>query len=96
VLLLDDDLGTALVRAVGMGYLDVPYCLHPDNPGRTRAFVDRDGHLRWARTGALPLRGIADARGDHDATSAGLLRALSHVERRFDDAAIEQAVLPLG
>jgi methylaspartate mutase epsilon subunit len=96
VLMLDDDLGTALVLAVGMGYLDVPYCLHPDNPGRTRAFVDRAGHLRWSRLGALPLRGIADAGGDHDATSAGLLHALSHVERRFDDAAIEEAVLPLG
>ncbi len=96
VLMLDDDLGTALVRAVGMGYLDVPYCLHPDNPGRTRSFVDRDGHLRWSRLGALPLHGVADAPGGHDATSAGLLRALSHVERRFDDAAIEHAVLPLG
>ncbi|MGB3438131.1 MAG: methylaspartate mutase [Actinophytocola sp.] len=102
VLMLDDDLGTALIRAVRMGYLDVPYCLHPDNPGATRAFVDRDGHLRWSRLGALPLRGIADAGGSHDATATGLLRALSHVERRFDDAAIEQAAaaqldpLPLG
>jgi methylaspartate mutase epsilon subunit len=99
VLTLDDDLGTALVQAVGLGFLDVPYCLHPDNPGRTRAFVDRDGRLRWSRLGALPLRGIADAdRPGHDATAAGLLRALSHVERRFDDAAIEQDLhaLPLG
>ncbi len=99
VLMLDDDLGTALVRAVGLGFLDVPYCLHPDNPGRTRAFVDRHGHLRWSRLGTLPLHGIAaPRRPDHDATAAGLLRALSHVERRFDDAAIEQDLhaLPLG
>ena len=27
----------ALVRAVRRGYLDVPYCLHPDNAGRTRS-----------------------------------------------------------
>lgn len=90
VLALDDDLDTALVTAVELGFLDVPYCLHPDNPGRTRTFVDHDGRLRWSRLGALPLRGIADTGGDHDVTAAGLLRALSHVERRFDDAAIEQ------
>jgi len=98
VLELDDDLGTALVRAVALGFLDVPYCLHPDNPGRTRAFVDRDGRLRWSRLGTLPLRGIADPASRHDVTSAGLLHALSHVERRFDDAAIEHDLhaLPLG
>jgi methylaspartate mutase epsilon subunit len=36
VLNLADDVGLALLRAFSRGYLDVPYCLHPDNAGRSR------------------------------------------------------------
>ncbi|MEU4442431.1 methylaspartate mutase [Actinosynnema sp. NPDC050801] len=102
VLDLAPDLGVALVRAVERGYLDVPYCLHPDNAGRTRAVVDRTGRLRWSRTGSLPLAGVVGATAGPGATGAEitsteLLRSLSHVERTFDDAALDRVgAHPIG
>jgi len=89
VLDLHADLGAGLARAVTTGLLDVPYCLHPDNAGQTRATVDGSGRLQWTRTGALPLRGLAETGGE--LTTAGqLLQALSYLERKFDDAALER------
>ena len=97
VLDLAPDLGVALVRAVERGYLDVPYCLHPDNAGRTRAVVDRTGRLRWSRTGSLPLTGVVRATGGAEITSTELLRSLSHVERTFDDLALDRVgAHPIG
>ncbi|GAA0247107.1 methylaspartate mutase [Saccharothrix mutabilis subsp. mutabilis] len=92
VLDLAPDLGVALVRAVDRGYLDVPYCLHPDNAGRTRAVVDGSGRLRWSRTGSLPLSGLVENTGGGETTAADLLRSLSHVERTFDGADLQ----PIG
>ena len=91
VLNLDPDLDVALVRGVRDGLLDVPYCLHSDNAGRTRAVVGRDGTLQWTELGALPLRGIAEVGDSSQTTAASLLRSLSYVERRFDDDALERA-----
>ncbi|MYV70475.1 methylaspartate mutase, partial [Streptomyces sp. SID2131] len=54
VLGLHPDLSRALPAAFARGLLDVPFCLHPDNPGRSRGFIDPAGRLRWARTGAMP------------------------------------------
>ncbi|MEV5716974.1 methylaspartate mutase [Amycolatopsis mediterranei] len=87
VLDLETDLGAGLARAVRIGLLDVPYCLHPDNARRTGATVDAAGRLRWTRTGDLPLRGLADAGGE-PGTAEQLLRALSYMERKYDDAAL--------
>ncbi|MFF6788751.1 methylaspartate mutase epsilon subunit [Streptomyces filamentosus] len=81
---LHDDLGQALLLAFKRGYLDVPYCVHPDNAGRTRSFIDTDGRLRWASTGALPIGRAAPGRGDRRVTSGELLTALSYVQRTFD------------
>ncbi|MER6800576.1 methylaspartate mutase, partial [Amycolatopsis mediterranei] len=53
---LSDDLGRALADAFRLGYLDVPYCLHPDNAGRSRSYLDQDGRLRWSQTGSMPVR----------------------------------------
>ncbi|MFE9749515.1 methylaspartate mutase [Saccharothrix saharensis] len=97
VLDLAPDLGVALVRAVERGYLDVPYCLHPDNAGRTRAVVDRTGRLRWSRTGSLPLAGVVEPAAGAETTSTELLRSLSHVERTFDDLALDRVgAQPIG
>ncbi|MFJ6671317.1 methylaspartate mutase [Actinosynnema sp. NPDC091369] len=97
VLELAPDLGVALVRAVERGYLDVPYCLHPDNAGRTRAVVDRTGRLRWSRTGSLPLAGVVEPAAGAEITSTELLRSLSHVERTFDDLALDRVgAQPIG
>ncbi|MEE1752950.1 methylaspartate mutase [Streptomyces sp. SP18CS02] len=98
VLEISPDLGRALPRAFERGYLDVPYCLHPDNAQRTRSYLDTDGRLRWSAIGAMPLGGIAELAHAPRLTSSGLLTALGHVERRFDAAALDlpPAHRPLG
>ncbi|MEU0086063.1 methylaspartate mutase [Streptomyces sp. NPDC006274] len=88
VLELDPDVGRALLKAFAKGYLDVPFCLHDDNAQRTRAHIDERGALQWLSVGSMPLRAKS-------ATGAGRLRAddfldmLGHVQRHFDQAALE-------
>ncbi|MFF9076783.1 methylaspartate mutase [Streptomyces sp. NPDC014872] len=84
VLNLDDDPGAALLKAFAEGRLDVPYCLHPDNAGRSRSYIAADGRLRWADVGRMPLTGVADVRPAHAVTAAELLDSLSYVRRSFD------------
>jgi methylaspartate mutase epsilon subunit len=78
------DIDRALLHSVKCGYLDVPYCTHPDNLGRTRGYVDGDGRLRWADIGLLPLGHLVPRRGPDTMTSAGLMDALGYVRRKFD------------
>ncbi|PXX71467.1 glutamate mutase subunit E [Nocardia tenerifensis] len=87
VLELHADPGRALLRAFERGYLDIPYCVHPDNHGRTRSYIDDHGWLRWSELGSLPLRRTAGTHRPRTVTSAGLLRDLSYVRREFDDQA---------
>nr|WP_202445128.1 methylaspartate mutase [Streptomyces sp. SID4940] len=84
VLNLDDDLGTALLRAFAEGRLDVPYCLHPDNAGLSRSYIAEDGRLRWSDVGRMPLSGVTAARPAHTVTSSELLDSLSYVRRSYD------------
>jgi methylaspartate mutase epsilon subunit len=86
VLTLDADVGRALVAAFARGYLDVPFCLHPDNAGRARGYLDPAGRLEWERIGALPLGGLVELPAAARMTAAGLLDALRFVERKFDGA----------
>ncbi|MEU9502440.1 methylaspartate mutase [Streptomyces sp. NPDC048196] len=89
---LSDDLGRALIRAFQFGYLDVPYCLHPDNPGRSRSYLDDSGRIRWADLGSLPLGGIVETSAATALGSAELLAALSYVRRAYDqDASTDPA-----
>lgn len=83
VLDLGGDLARSLPAAFRRGYLDVPYCLHPDNAGRSRSVVDRDGRLRWSAVGAMPIK-APDRAARPAATSARLLHALNAVARTFD------------
>ncbi|WP_055696447.1 methylaspartate mutase [Streptomyces silaceus] len=92
VLEMDDDLGKALLSAFALGYLDVPYCLHPDNAGLSRSYIDEDGRLRWADIGRMPLAGIADARSSHAITSGELIASLSYIRRSFDPETTPGAV----
>lgn len=84
VLGLHTDLGRALTAAFAMGYLDIPYCMHPDNAKRARSYIDGDGRLAWAETGALPVRKPGTRSRAHGVTSAELLHALSYVRDRYD------------
>ncbi len=96
VLALDDDIGRALVKAFGLGLLDVPYCLHTDNAGRTRSYVDENGRVCWSDVGSLPVRPGADLRPRH-VGSAELLGALNHVRHRYDAGEPEETHdLPAG
>ncbi|MGR6914282.1 methylaspartate mutase [[Actinomadura] parvosata] len=88
VLDLHGDLGQALLLAFGSGLLDVPYCLHPDNAGRTSCHIDPAGWLRWGDTGSLPLTGSSALA--RRTSSSELLSALSYVENRFDRPHLER------
>ncbi|MFG2622694.1 methylaspartate mutase [Streptomyces sp. NPDC048507] len=84
VLELADDPGRALRAAFARGVLDVPYCLHPDNAGRSRSFVDESGRLRWSEVGGMPVAARPRAAARRALTSDGLLTALGSVARRYD------------
>lgn len=88
VLSLDPDVGRALELAFKQGYLDIPYCVHPDNNGRARSYLDVDGKLRWAELGELPLRRLVRAGRSRKVTSSGLLEDLSYVRTKFDREAL--------
>jgi methylaspartate mutase epsilon subunit len=90
VLNLGSDLGQALADAFRLGYLDIPYCLHPDNAGRTRARIDGSGRLNWSDIGSMPIREVVGSGGSAELTSTELLASLSYVERKFDDASIAE------
>ncbi|MGH3402296.1 MAG: methylaspartate mutase [Streptosporangiaceae bacterium] len=87
VLELDDDIGRAMVLAVQRGYLDIPYCLHPDNAGRARAGIDPEGRLQWTAVGSLPLSCPPASALANQSGSADLLAAIGFVARKFDAAA---------
>lgn len=87
---LRSDIGRALADAFRSGYLDVPYCLHPDNAGRTRSYIDATGRLQWSGIGSLPIRQVVAPTGSGELTSDGLLASLSYVERKYDNASLEE------
>ncbi|ASU85326.1 methylaspartate mutase [Nocardiopsis gilva YIM 90087] len=89
VLNLDPDIGRALLLAFKQGFLDIPYCVHPDNMGRARSYIDGDGWLRWAETGSLPLKRVVGGGRSRRLTASDLLDDLSYVQRKFDDEALE-------
>ena len=89
---LRSDLGRALVDAFRLGYLDVPYCLHPDNANTARSYLDTTGRLRWSRLGAIPISPVVRPASRAELTSAELLAALCYVERKFDNASLEECL----
>ncbi len=87
---LRPDIGRALADAFRSGYLDVPYCLHPDNARRTRSYVDGTGRLQWSGIGSMPIRQVVRPTGSGELTSDELLASLSYVERKYDNASLEE------
>ena len=81
---LHADTGQALLKAFKFGHLDVPYCIHPDNRGSSRSYIDSQGWLRWAHTGMMPIRS-EDSPGERAVlTSSGLMQALSYMRDQYD------------
>jgi methylaspartate mutase epsilon subunit len=92
VLDLHDDVGQALLAAFRRGLLDVPFCLHPDNRGSSRSYIDDRGRLSWAATGDLAIGKVTRPGADRRVGAFELLDALSYIQRSFD----ERARGPLG
>jgi methylaspartate mutase epsilon subunit len=86
VLSLNADIGKCLLLAFNKGLLDIPYCLHMDNAGRTSAYIDPDGALRWARSGSVPLPPNLRylRRRQNDVSSSELLNLLNYVANKYD------------
>ena len=80
---LSADLDVAMARAFERGLLDVPFCIHPDNRNLTRAQIRADGVIEWVDVGGLPIPARSFARR-LDASSDGLLKALSFVRAKYD------------
>ncbi|AJE43565.1 methylaspartate mutase E subunit [Streptomyces nodosus] len=89
VLNLHPDPARALLLAFERGYLDIPYCVHPDNRGRTRSRLDGEGRLCWAQTGALPLSHLVPNGQGRAVSAAGLLADLSYMRDKADREAIQ-------
>jgi methylaspartate mutase epsilon subunit len=89
---LRPDIGRALADAFRSGYLDVPYCLHPDNARRTRSYIDAAGCLQWSDVGSMPIRRVVRPAGSGKLTSDGLLASLSYVERKYDNASLDESL----
>jgi methylaspartate mutase epsilon subunit len=82
---LDQDIGVAITAAFARGYLDVPYCLHPDNAGQAKSYIDTAGRIGWSAIGSLPIRHVTDlGQQSTRLTSTELLASLSYVASRFD------------
>lgn len=90
------DLGRAIVVAFKRGLLDVPYCLHPDNAGQARSYLDPGGRLGWSELGSLPLHRVVESRHPDRITSSTLMSALSHVQNAYDAEALEQPMRAIG
>lgn len=88
VLNLSPDLTEAIAIAFRKGYLDVPFCLHPDNRNRSRAWLDDEGIIRWSELGRLPfpphLRAVSSRRPSHEVDSRELLEILAFNQQKFD------------
>jgi methylaspartate mutase epsilon subunit len=90
VLSLDANLDRALAAAFRHGYLDVPYCLHPDNRNQARSWLDHEGAIHWAETGRLafpPALQDTIYRNHKALTSADLVGMLAFNQSRYDGPA---------
>lgn len=87
VLDLDPELDRALEAAFRRGYLDVPFCLHPDNRNQARSWLDHEGTLHWADPGKLPFpEALQDTiyRNRKVLASADLVRMLAFNQTAYD------------
>lgn len=82
---LHPDIGVALRMAFESGYLDIPYCLHKDNQGRSRSYIDAAGRLQWHAVGRMPITAKPSDSHKGRLDPFDFLEMLSTVEHRFDN-----------
>lgn len=82
---LHADMGVALRLAFESGYLDIPYCLHKDNQGLSRSYIDAAGRLQWHAVGRMPITAKPSDRHKGRLDPFDFLEMLSTVEHRFDN-----------
>ncbi len=93
VLNLDPELDRGIGEAFRRGYLDVPYCLHPDNRNQARSWLDHEGTIHWAEVGRLPFPdALQDTiyRNHKTLTSADLARMLTYNQTAYDGEAFSR------
>ncbi|MBM3468359.1 MAG: methylaspartate mutase [Alphaproteobacteria bacterium] len=87
VLNLSSEIETSLYKAFQAGYLDVPYCLHPDNRRLASCAIDKEGYMQWISIGKLPIP-IQSGRlypfSFHTLTSKEFLQMLAFNRMKFD------------
>lgn len=84
VLSMHRDIGVAIQGAFQKGYLDIPFCIHPDNSNSARPLIDRDGKIGWAKVGNVPIDSEHKNIGELTLSSSGLLKALRFNREKFD------------
>ena len=87
ILDLAPTVGEAIQIGFREGYLDVPFCLHPDNRNRARSWLDGDGSIYWSDPGRIPLPAhLRDAVGRprQISTSRDLAKMLAFNQERYD------------
>jgi methylaspartate mutase epsilon subunit len=87
VLDLSSSIGECMEIAFRKGYLDVPYCLHPDNKNRARSWVDGDGTIHWADTGDISFpKHLRETifRKNRVVTSSDLAQMLAFNQNKYD------------
>lgn len=81
---LDSNISISLYKAFKSGFLDVPFCLHPDNRRLTSCAIDNNGYLQWISTGNLPLKPIKSSINLPSLTSQQFLKMLAFNRQKFD------------
>jgi methylaspartate mutase epsilon subunit len=87
VLNLDKDIGAGLYKAFQKGYLDIPFCLHPDNSRLATCAIDELGYLQWVSSGKLPItvkRSKLHSTAVPSLTSQSFLEMLAFNRHKFD------------
>lgn len=85
VLNLCPHISDGILSAFANGYLDIPYCLHPDNPGNAKSALSREGIIFWVNKGKIPFpRRLVRCIDDDCISSGNLLKALSFNVKKYD------------
>lgn len=84
VLNLDAEIEVGLYKAFQKGYLDVPFCLHPDNRRLATCGIASNGYLQWLSLGKLPIATKGGTSFFSRLSSQEFLQMLGFNREKFD------------